>query len=277
MKKLLLGTCAAVLLMGQSAPPKASPEVALWRLDCGSVQVNDLNAFSDTLAYTGRGYRLTSSCYLIRHGDDYMLWDTGLPAMLAGAKQNATDAMSPTLAATIPDQLARIGVKPEQIGRVGISHYHFDHIGQASAFPAATLLIGKGDLDALKSGAPGVNAAPLEHWVKGTGKSEGVTGDKDVFGDGSVVMMNLPGHTPGHHGLLVRLKGKGPVLLSGDVVHFTENFTTSGVPGFNTDRADSLASIDRFRKLGAALKATVIIQHEPADIAKLPAFPASAR
>jgi glyoxylase-like metal-dependent hydrolase (beta-lactamase superfamily II) len=89
-------------------------------------------------------------------------------------------------------------------------------------------------------------------------------------------MLNLQGHTPGHRGLLVRL-ASGPVLLSGDTYHFTEQVARRGVPPFNTNRADSLASMDRFDRLGRNLRATVIIQHEPADVAKLPAFPASAR
>ena len=89
-------------------------------------------------------------------------------------------------------------------------------------------------------------------------------------------MLNLPGHTPGHRGLLVRL-ASGPVLLSGDLYHFTEQVERRGVPPFNTSRAETLASMDRFGRLGRNLGARIIIQHEPADIAKLPAFPEAAR
>ena len=81
-------------------------------------------------------------------------------------------------------------------------------------------------------------------------------------------MLNLPGHTPGHHGLLVRL-ASGPVMLSGDTYHFAEQVAHRGVPPFNTNRADSLASMDRFDRLARNLHARVIIQHEPADVAKL--------
>ena len=86
----------------------------------------------------------------------------------------------------------------------------------------------------------------------------------------------MPGHTPDHHALLVKLANKGYVLLSGDTAHFQENYDSDGVPSFNTDRAATLASFKRFKALAANTKATVILQHEPADIAKLPAFPASA-
>lgn len=253
-------------------------ELSLTRLDCGSVQVNDLNVFSDTDAYTGQQKRLTSSCYLIRHGNDLMLWDTGLPAALKGAPDDPTKPMSATLDRTLVEQLADLGVKPEQIGHVGLSHYHFDHMGQAADFAQATLLIGKGDWDAMTSPTPPETGDPkmLAPWISGGGKVEALEGDKDVFDDGSVVMLSLPGHTPGHHALLVRLRGMGPVLLTGDLAHFQENYDTNGVPDFNTDRADSLASLDRFKKLAASYKAKVIIQHEPADLAKLPAYPKAA-
>lgn len=276
----IAAAAALVLTMGHAPAPSPAPapaDVELWRLDCGAVQVNDLNAFSDTLAYTGQTKRLVASCYLIRHGSDYLLWDTGLPEAVIGQPVSSTDAMSPVLTTTIKRQLAQIGVKPEQIGRVGISHYHFDHTGQAAGFPNATLLIGTADVDALKAGRPGTSAEPLKPWFGGGAKIDAVDADKDVFGDGSVTMLNLPGHTPGHHALLVLLKGKGPVLLSGDLAHFRENYDMGGVPPFNTDRAQTLASLDRFKKLAGNTKATVILQHEPGDVAKLPAFPASAR
>ena len=98
-----------------------------------------------------------------------------------------------------------------------------------------------------------------------------------MFGDGTVVMLDMPGHTPGHHSLLVKLKEKGNVLLTGDQAHFRENYESNGVPTFNFNRADTLASFDRFKQIAKNLNATVIIQHDPRDIDKLPAFPAAAK
>jgi len=91
------------------------------------------------------------------------------------------------------------------------------------------------------------------------------------------VILNTPGHTPGHHSLLVKLKEKGNVLLTGDAAHFHENYETNGVPVFNTSRAETLASLDRLKKIQANLKAIVIIQHDARDVGKLPAFPAAAK
>lgn len=258
-----------------SAPPS---QLELWRLDCGSFTFNDYNAFfSDTSEYRSGPKELVGSCYLVRHGTDYLLWDTGIPAAVVG--HPFTDpAFTARLGASIVDQLARIGVRPEQIGYVGISHYHFDHVGQAAEFAHARLVIGAGDIAALRNRGTNLEqeAGALRPWLEGGGRVVEARGDLDLFEDGSVVVLNLPGHTPGHHGLLVRL-ASGPVLLSGDTYHFTGQVARRGVPPFNTDRAQSLASMDRFDRLGRNLHARVIIQHEPADIGKLPAFPASAR
>jgi len=272
------GAALALVFSTHALAQAPQPEVQLWRLDCGTVAANDLNAFSDTKAYTGQSKRLTSSCYLIRHGNDYLLWDTGLPSAMKGKPLDDSQAMDATVTLTIKEQLAQLKVDPARIKYVGLSHYHFDHSGQLADFPSATLIVGKGDWTVLTTdpASYGANPAPFAHWISGGGKVEQATTDKDVFGDGSVTMLRLPGHTPGHSGLLVRLKEKGPVLLTGDLAHFSENYASNGVPTFNVDRADTLASLDRFKKLADNLKATVIIQHEPADVGKLPTFPQAA-
>jgi glyoxylase-like metal-dependent hydrolase (beta-lactamase superfamily II) len=180
---------------------------------------------------------------------------------------------------SLVDLLAQIAIKSEQIEYVGISHYHADHTGQVSSFPKATLLIGKGDWDAITSPKPaeGVNFKPFDSWIRGESKVEPLSLDKDVFGDSTVIVLRTPGHTPGHQSLLVKLPQTGNVVLSGDAVHFRENFDSDGVPAFNFDRAETVASIERLKKIATNLKATVIIQHDARDIDKLPAFPASAK
>lgn len=271
MKKLMAALVAFAALTGfQGAPQKTGVE--MWRLDCGSAMVNDLDLFSDTFAYVGQKKRLIDSCYLIRHGSQYLLWDTGFPAELVG-RTPPPGPLVPSLSVTIKDELRRIGVAPEQVSFVGISHRHDDHTGQMAGFPGATLLIGAGDFETLKKrGSPAV--AP---WTGAGAKLELLTGDRDLFGDGSVVLLSTPGHTENHHSLLVRLASTGPVLLTGDLYHFAENARTHGVPTFNTDRAATLASMDRFDTIARRLRAKVVIQHEEADVAKLPAFPESAR
>lgn len=281
MMKTILAAASAWLSLTAMQPPVplphglTGPPIAMWRLDCGEIRVSDLDGFSDTFLYVGRSKTLTDSCYLIRHGDRYLLWDTGLPGELAGQSGAAQGPYRMSLRARIRDQLRQIGVRPEQVTFVGISHYHDDHTGQAADFPGATLLIGAEDWEAIR-GRP-ASAARFRPWIEGGARVEPAARDHDVFGDGTVVMLDTPGHTPGHHALLVRLPQMGPVLLTGDLYHFTENMRNRGVPSFNTNRADTLASMDRFNEIARSLGATVIIQHEPTDVARLPAFPEAAR
>ena len=274
MDRKLAAALLASLIAAASASAQSTAELSLTRFDCGKTStLNDVSRFSDVMAFKGLNIQLTYSCYLVKHGNDYLVWDTGNPA--------ATGASPPANApkSSLVEQLAQLHLKPEQITFVGISHYHGDHVGQVASFPQATLLIGKGDWEVLNQPAPGpgVNSANFAHWISGGGKVEPVPGDKDVFGDGSVIMLATPGHTPGHHSLLVKLKDKGNVLITGDLAHFRENYASNGVPTFNTSRAETLASLDRFKQLATNLNATVIIQHDARDIEKLPAFPASAK
>src|ERR1700754_2491510 len=149
---------ALVCLLGSA---QAATDVSLTRLDCGTpaapTAVNE--RFSDTYAYGDLKLQLVFSCYLIKHGDEYLLWDTG----------HAMTVPNVAPKVSVVDLLGQINLKPEQIKYVGISHYHADHTGQVGSFPKATLLIGKGDWDAINSPKPaeGVNVKPFEGWIKG--------------------------------------------------------------------------------------------------------------
>ena len=268
MQKVLRALILASAFTGLQASAQPAPEVTLTRLDCGN-GFNDQRRFSDTFAYSEPRVPFTFSCYVIKHGDDYMVWDTGYAP--------GTNANAPQV--SLVAQLAQMQVKPEQVKFVGISHFHADHTGQLASLPGATLLIGDREWTALTAPKPmaGANVAGFTHWISGGGKVEPQAADKDVFGDGTVMILRTPGHTPGHQALLVRLKDKGPVVLVGDAAHFHENYESNGVPGFNYDRAETIASLERIKQIQKNLNATVIIQHDPRDIGKLPVFPAAAR
>ena len=265
MKSRLWWVLAACATFSISA---AAQEVTLTRLDCGSGS-NDPRRFSDTFAYTETTKPFTFSCYVVRRGADVMVWDTGY---LPGSVPNATNK-------PLADLLKQINVNPDDMKFVGISHFHADHTGQLAALKNATLLIGKGDWDGITANPPmgGANAKGFAEWIAEKRKIETQSADKDVFGDGSFMMLRPPEHTAGHSIQLVRLKEMGPVLLSGDAVHFLENYDYEGVPGFNFDRAQTMASIQRIKQIQKNLKATLIIQHDPRDVGKLPAFPAAAK
>lgn len=277
-----LGGCNKATPTESNSPAAADPAVnaaapavpvSLTRLDCGHAEFKDMNGFfSDRPGiYPPGPGKVTDSCYLIRHANHEMIWDTGFPAETKG-KPMEQDGMTAAIDRTLAEQLLQLGVKPEDVDVVGISHMHGDHVGQAAQFTNARLVIGKRDFEKL-AGRP---EDSLKGW-RGQGKNVTLANaDTDIFGDGSVVAIYLPGHTPDHLGLLVKLKS-GPVLLTGDLYHSTIAREKRAVPGFNTSREETLASMDKFEALAKKLGAKVVIQHEPNDIGKLPAFPNGAQ
>ncbi|WP_369027014.1 N-acyl homoserine lactonase family protein [Qipengyuania sp. RANM35] len=271
---------AAGLLACTALPASAKdvPDIEMWRLDCGKIELSDAGPFSDTHLYDGEKRTLTDSCYVIRNGNRYLLWDTGFPAALKGNSMTNW-VFTVSLSATIPEQLARVGIKSSDITFVGVSHYHDDHIGQVQDFPAAELLIGAADAEAITSGKMDATRAQFAPFLGegATGKVRRIVADHDVFGDGSVTIVAMPGHTPGHKSLVVKLPRSGPVMLTGDLYHFEEQITNRGVPQFNTDRADTLASFERFNQMADNLNATIVIQHDPRHLVRLPEFPESAK
>jgi N-acyl homoserine lactone hydrolase len=267
-RTLTMLALSASLFAGLATSAQAAPDVSIARLDCGTnpdpFVVNE--RFSDTYAFPGLSVQFVFSCYIIKHGDEYLLWDTGHAMTMPKVGPKVS----------LVDQLAKGNIKPDDIKYVGISHYHADHTGQIDSFPKATLLIGAKEWEAITSPkpAPGVNFKPFEGWIKGDNKVEPQPLDKDVFGDGSVIMLRTPGHTPGHSSLLVKLSQMGPVIITGDAVHFRENLDSDGVPAFNYDRAQTVASIERLKKIATNLKGSIVIQHDARDVDKLAAFPA---
>jgi N-acyl homoserine lactone hydrolase len=262
-------------------PAKAGFADKLYRVDCGHSLANDESVWTPG-ENVGRSIEFSSTCWLIKRGNEWLLWDTGVPQ----SALNNPDGWSTLpklivyhLDKTITDQLAAIGLKIDDITYVAISHTHGDHIGNAVLFPNSTILMQRAEYEWIHSpDGPNDNVNQLMALARkllGTPKNiKLLDGDTDVFGDGSVTLFSTPGHTPGHQSLLVHLKNSGFIILSGDVVHLQENFEKNTVPSLNTDKAASIASMDRVRQMIATYKAQLFINHDKAQTDTLKLLPA---
>jgi len=253
----------------------------LFRLDCGRSLANDESVWTPG-ENVGRSIEFSSTCWLIKHGNEWLLWDTGVPESAHNDPRGWSTLPKLIvyhLDKTVTDQLAEIGLKPRDIGRVAISHTHGDHIGNMGLFPDSTILMQRAEYNWINSpngSDDNINQLKaLARKLLGTPKNlQLLDGDADVFGDGSVTLVSTPGHTPGHQSLLVHLKNSGFIVLSGDVAHSEDNFQRDTVPSLNTNRAESIASMERTRQVIAMYKAWFYINHYKEQIDKLKLLPA---
>lgn len=251
-------------------PAAEGVATALFAFDCGTIEVGDLGVFADDGSYDGQTDTFTDTCFVIRHPKGDLLWDLGLPATLVAEGPTTNPPFTLSLDKELTVQMAEAGLKPAMIDYVAISHSHFDHVGQLEAAGEATWLVHQAEYDYMFSDEAQADYSAFEDFDVKT-----FTGDYDVFGDGAIRILELPGHTPGHTALLVNMADAGPVMLAGDMFHRTESREGKKVPSFNWDAEETRRSIERFEALAEATGALVIIQHEPEDIAKLPKAPAS--
>jgi N-acyl homoserine lactone hydrolase len=248
-------------------------EVRLYALDGGRVLATGADAaeMSDDGAYAGRTLDMPVPCFLVRHPLGDLMWDTGMSRTRTDLGDWATSGVS------LADQLSTIGLRPADIRFLSVSHGHWDHSGNAGLFAGSTWIVNPLEREIMFNDENRATAAMDDYGALEAAEALLITDDHDVFGDGSVVIVQAPGHTPGHTVLLVRLAEAGPILLSGDLWHLSESRTSRRVPTFNTDRAQTLASMDRVEALVTANRARVVIQHASEDQASLPRFPTALR
>jgi len=250
-----------------------SGEIRLYALDGGRLSVSgtDVVELADDGAYEGRTIDMPVPCFLIRHPDGDLMWDTGM-------SRSRTDLGAwATPGASLGDQLGALDLAPTDIRFLSVSHGHWDHSGNAGLFADSTWIVNPDERAAMFDDENRASPSMDDYGALETADTLLVTDDHDVFGDGSVIILQAPGHTPGHTVLLVRLVEAGPILLSGDLWHQAESRRNRRMPVYNTSRTQTLASMDRIEALAASAGARVIVQHELADYESLPRFPSALR
>lgn len=262
----------------------ASAAVDTGRPATGTVRLHGLGspiveAPKATLILGGEGeVEVALPCYLVEHERGAVLIDTGLdPAAADDATALYGEELGPLIAAgferehAVDAQLSKHGLDPADIETVVITHLHFDHTGAMRLFPNAQFIGGVGEVEYAFWPDPASLGAgyyrledfgflrdnPARWWEVGPS-------DHDLFGDGSVVLFHLSGHTPGQLAVLVRTADRGNILLASDVVHLREGL--AGVPfPLDWDFARSARSIRKLQAIAHAHQAEIWVHHDADD------------
>ncbi|WP_226863299.1 N-acyl homoserine lactonase family protein [Mycolicibacterium baixiangningiae] len=269
----LKASAAAVLIaacgLDQQPNATASPRPPafadrMFVLDGGTAHVTDISQWSPGVN-VGQPATFSNNVYLIGHGDDWMVWDTGLDESLIDIPEGRIFAhdVRGVVTRRLSDQLDEIGVDPTDVAHIAFSHAHFDHVGNSRLFPSATWYVQREEHAAMFGSDFGdYGFLPDLYATMADNQTVVLDGDHDVFGDGSAIVLDTAGHTPGHQSLLVRLRGAGSFVLSGDVTHFCDNFRHRRVPTFNADHGMSRVSMDRVDEVVRTENATLLINHD---------------
>jgi glyoxylase-like metal-dependent hydrolase (beta-lactamase superfamily II) len=209
---------------------------------------------------------LPVSSALIRHKQGNVLFDTGChPSVVDDAEGRwgpLARVMKPVMGAaeTLLPSLACTGLGPDDIDIVVNSHFHPDHCGCNQFFRKATILAHTREIEAAR--APGADTAGYlkADWDYGQ-PIEPVSGEKDLFGDSRVVLVPLPGHTPGTMGALVSLDRDGQFLLASDSVSLRQNLDADAAPRNTWNVEQQLKTFEEVRRIENA-GATVICGHD---------------
>ena len=241
----------------------------MYVLDCGTLLNRDPSAYDLTKAQVGVS-DMADPCFFLVHSRGTLLWETGIDQIVENRLERfQRDRIDKPL----KGQLAEIGYKPSDITYLAMSHSHGDHAGNANDYAAATWIVQKAERDFMFAPNLPANINSKEYAALRNSKTVVAMGDHDVFGDGAVVLLSTPGHTPGHQSLFIKLVKTGPIVLSGDLYHYPAERTFKKLP--KADNADqtnaSRATVEAFlKKTGAQLW----IQHDIVSNSKLKKSPA---
>jgi N-acyl homoserine lactone hydrolase len=250
----------------------------MYVLYCGEGDAPDMSRWTPGVtANVKKPITLSNSCYLIKHAKGWMLWETGYSESIAGNAKGYPTAVlhwywrGPK---SLTQQLADLGLTPNDISYVGFSHAHPDHIGNGGLFTRATLFIQEPEYDFYLGPKGKPPAAPANYANLRENRTTKLHGDYDVFSDGSVMILSSPGHTTGHQSLLVKLPKTGAVLLTGDAAHFRDNWDTPRAPVQNYNKEATITSLQKLKAVATANNAQVWINHDVAQTATLRISPA---
>jgi N-acyl homoserine lactone hydrolase len=255
----------------KAQPPKS---VRLYVFDCGSLNIADTSPYQLKKEELATNY-MSVACFLVAHPKGTMIWDAGaVPDSAFKPGGGPATLRSATSIRPLATQLAEIGYVPGDITYLALSHFHWDHVGNANVFAGSTWLVRKLERDVMFADPPSTRTEPANYSALKNSKTVIITTDDyDVFGDGTVVIKSAPGHSPDHQVLFLKLAKTGPILLSGDLYHYPEERKLNRVPTTEFNAGQTIAfraTIEAFLK---KTRAQLWIQHDFTANSKLKKAP----
>jgi N-acyl homoserine lactone hydrolase len=245
----------------------------LYILNGGVGHAADAGQWTNSILPPNTPVDIAANSHLIKHGNTWMMFDTSTSDVTATLPDGYGTGIHwvKTQAQTLTPQLKAIGITPDDITLIGLSHNHGDHSGNLPLFKKAELLIQKREYDLAFKTNPVIMGPPNVPVFTKDYPHKLLDGDYDVFGDGSVTLFFTGGHTLGHQVCLVRLRNTGYVLLSGDSVHLRSNLDTRRIPrvqGANDENGwlwAVPAAFDRDAALMSYYHAQIWVHHDMDD------------
>lgn len=268
---------AAVTLLSlsffTSADNPTNNDIKLYALDCGTIDVSDMTDLSSTGDYNGQTIQLANPCFLIRHPKGNLLWDTGhVDSMADKPNGEVSGVWHSKLSKTLISQLGQLGISAKDIDYLSLSHIHPDHSGNANKFVDSTFIVNELEHEYMFSEPTETYFGAYYSALKDA-KTILFKDEYDVFGDGTAIIISMPGHTPGSSVLSLQLNNVGNVLLTGDLYIHEQGRRLGTMLTYNVDRKLTVTSRRQFEALAKRKAARVIIQHEKDDFEHLPKPP----
>jgi len=275
-----LATLSMAIAMTTMVAQAASAAVqSITVFECGQATTTDKSIFSPGID-EGVASDIAINCYLIAHDKGLMIWDTGLADGLINKPEGialAGGKLTIFVKKTLASQMKELGIKADEVKHMAFSHMHPDITGNSSMFTAATWYVQKPEYEAAFSKDPKkYRFNPKTYASLKNNKTVKLDGKRDVFGDGSVVIMPALGHTPGSQVLYVELPS-GPVILAGDLWPFVSNRTNKAIPANNFDIDATRKSRAEVEALAKKTGAKIWVMHDPDQNATMAHAPQSMR
>ena len=228
----------------------------------------ELHLFSSgTLVFAG--FEVPVPFFVISHPAGNVIVDGGNPLAVARDPRAHLGPLAEVFEVHMSEedhcvaQLQRRGIDTDGITHIVQTHLHMDHTGALGHFPGATVIVHERELDAARRAQPFENGYVREDFERDDIAWQPIAADHDPFGDGTIRLLETPGHSAGHMSILLSLEQTGAVLLTADAADNRAQWQGRMEPRALASREDAMQSIELLRRVAAEHDALIVHGHDP--------------